>query len=339
MAGSSVWDSLSHPAFPAELDERDRHVGWAALTVVAGTAAGIVGAIIVAILVLAIFFGLMAAGGVLTEAQAVLRRLGEMTTRAETPTNLRDTATALVLLASVNTPAFILPVLAAALIGRRRFLAYLNRFSRFRWSLLAWGMGLMSVSLLPLFVIGEIIEPTSTGVPIMLQTHDLAGRLLFLLVAVGCLLPAAAAEEVLFRGWLLRQSMAFLRNPWAAMAVNGVLFAAMHMNPNLDDSFQLAMMGVAFCYMALRFGGIEFAIGAHAINNILIVLFFQALPLAGAERHPFSITVFLSAFLVPAACLATTELVLRWQPLRNLVSVDVSSMPRVATDETARDFD
>ena len=38
------------------------------------------------------------------------------------------------------------------------------------------------------------------------------------------LIPAAAAEEIVFRGWLLRESAAVARNPVFLMVVNGVLF-------------------------------------------------------------------------------------------------------------------
>lgn len=333
MAGPPLLESLTAPAFPAALDDRDRHVGWLIATIGAGVVAGLVAALVFVIVVTLVFAVLMGASGQLGAVQGLVARLSELTRDPNIVLTWRDSVMALVLLASVNTPAFIVPVIVAALIGRRAFRLYLTAATRFRWRVLAWGLILMPLTLLPLFMVGEMLDPTSHGAPVLRLAQDLPGRLGFVLITFACLIPAAAAEEVLFRGWLLRQSLAFLKNPWAAMAINGVLFAAMHLNPNLDDSFQLAMMGVAFVYMSLRLGGIEFAIGAHAINNILIVLFFQPLPLTGAEAHPFSISTFLGAFLVPAACFATTELVVRWPLLREMVGLDAPG-PALAPAET-----
>jgi membrane protease YdiL (CAAX protease family) len=332
MAERGLLDSLNHPLFPSAIDARDRHVGWFALTIPTGLIGGLVAAIIIAVVVMVVFVAVMAAGGHMGDAQGVFRRLAELSQNSHLPMTWQDTITALVLLASANTPAFIIPVFIAALVGRRSFRLYLTSMPRFRWNLMLWAMLLMSGALLPIFILGEIIEPTSTGIPLLTLAPDMPHRLGFTVIAFACLLPAAAAEEVLFRGWLLRQSLAFMRNPWAALVLNGILFAAMHLNPNLDDSFQLAMMGVSFVYMAYRLGGIEFAIGAHAINNILIVLFFQPLPLAGAERHPFSLATLLGGLLVPAACLAVTELVVRWPPLRRLVGFETPS-PVLAAQE------
>lgn len=332
MAEPGLLDSLTHPAFPPAIDARDRHFGWFCLTVVVGFFSAIVFAFLFALIGVIVTAVVLIASGHGGDIQAVMRQITTLLTSGHDPTNLQQTATALIVLAALNTPTFVLPVMLAALLGRRSFRLYLTQAKRFRWRLLLSGMVLMSLSLLPIFIIGEIIEPTSTGIPLLTQATDLPGRLAFVAIAFACLIPAAAAEEILFRGWLLRQSMAFLRNPWVAMAINGVLFAAMHLNPNLDDSFQLAMMGVAFCYMAFRFGGIEFSIGAHAINNILIVIFFQSIPLASPPHHPFSLMTALGGFLVPAACIATTELIMRWPRLRRLVGAE-PPQPVVAVEE------
>ena len=327
MAGPRLLESLQAPAFPSAIDERDRQIGRMFATIGLGVVAGLTAAIVLVVALVFVFTIVMAASGHAGAVQDLVARLSVLSRDTHAVLSWSDTVTALALLASVNTPAFIVPVFVAALIGRRAFRLYLTAAARFRWRLLAWGLVLMPLTLLPLFIVGELLEPTGHGAPVLNLAADLPGRLGFVAIAFACLVPAAAAEEILFRGWLLRQSQALFGNVWAALAINGVLFAAMHMNPNLDDSFQLGMMGVAFAYMSIRLGGIEFAIGAHAINNILIVLFFQPLPLTPAQAHPFSLATFLGAFLVPAACFVTTELVLRWPVLRRLTGVDAGGAP------------
>jgi membrane protease YdiL (CAAX protease family) len=96
---------------------------------------------------------------------------------------------------------------------------------------------------------------------------------------------AAAAEEVVFRGWLLKQMGAFTRNPALLIAINGLLFSAIHFDPNLDAFLVRLAMGVGLAWMTLRLGGIEFAIGAHAANNIVILLFIQPMSLKPDTPH------------------------------------------------------
>ena len=334
MAQPGLLQSLNDPAFPAQIDAKDRHFGWFALTVIAGLGAAVMAALAIGILASVIFAAGMTASGHADTLAALLRRFAYLMENPRTTLTYADSLSVMILLGVVNTPAFIAPVLLAGVIGRRAIRLYFTAFPKIRWAQIGWAMLIMGVVLLPIFAISEVIQPTpgDPGIPVLTLTQDAGLRITFMLVSLFCLLPAAAAEEILFRGWLLRQSMAFVRSPWIAFAVNGVLFAAMHMNPNLDDSFQLAMMGVAFCYMAFRFGGIEFAIGAHAINNLLIVWFFSPLPLAN-DTHPFSWTTVAAGFLVPAACVIVTEVVLRWEPLRRLVGAEAPPPTTLATSE------
>ena len=104
---------------------------------------------------------------------------------------------------------------------------------------------------------------------------NLVGRSLYAIIAIALLILASAAEELVFRGWLLKHSAAYIRNPVALMALNGLLFAAIHLDPNLDAFLVRAAMGAGLTWMALRLGGIELGIGAHAANNVVIVLLLR----------------------------------------------------------------
>ncbi len=91
------------------------------------------------------------------------------------------------------------------------------------------------------------------------------------LMAVG-LLIAAAAEEVAFRGVLLRLTALVIRHPLILCLINGLLFSALHLDPDPVGFVARALSGAIWTWAALRLGGLEFATGAHLANNLLISL-------------------------------------------------------------------
>jgi membrane protease YdiL (CAAX protease family) len=104
--------------------------------------------------------------------------------------------------------------------------------------------------------------------------------LLFLPVAVA-IVPLY--EELLFRGLLL----GWLRRRlpvWAAVALNSVIFAAVHDN-NLNlglvgwlDFTQRAVIGVALAWLALRFGSLRGPVLMHAATNLIAGLYSVLFP-------------------------------------------------------------
>jgi hypothetical protein len=75
-------------------------------------------------------------------------------------------------------------------------------------------------------------------------------------------------------------------------------------------------MGAGFVYMTLRLGGVEFSTGAHAANNILIVLFIQPLSLKPTPSTGVSAdSLFQDVFLL-ASYVIMAEVAARWAPLR-----------------------
>jgi len=136
--------------------------------------------------------------------------------------------------------------------------------------------------------------------------------------AVVFLVIAAGVEELLCRGWLLKQTAAWSRNVWVMLIVNGLLFSAMHL-PDIDPNAFVgrALMGIGFVYMTLRTGGIEFSTGAHAANNALLILFVQTPPLNIPPPEKFNPLEVLPTLLAVAGYVLITEIVVRWAPLRD----------------------
>jgi membrane protease YdiL (CAAX protease family) len=181
----------------------------------------------------------------------------------------------------------------------------------------------MSTVLVVLWLLG-VTPPTP---PVLSLASTSVGRATYVAFAVALLVLAAAAEEVVFRGWLLKQMGAFTRNPALLIAINGLLFATIHFDPNLDAFLVRAAMGVGLTWMTLRTGGIELAIGAHAANNIVILLLIRPLSLQPDTPHPFQATSLVTALAMAVGYVGVAEAVVRWP----VVTGWIASLRRPAT--------
>jgi membrane protease YdiL (CAAX protease family) len=135
---------------------------------------------------------------------ASAERLMEMIGRGETPTGLTQIAFVISLLAFVNGGMALAFVGVAALLHRRRLTSYFTAAPRFRWRLLLLGLGLFAVTIGPLLLASAALDPKAPGAPILAISPDLAGRLTYAAMVVSLFLIAAAAEELVFRGWLVK---------------------------------------------------------------------------------------------------------------------------------------
>lgn len=201
------------------------------------------------------------------------------------PNDLENLASTLVML-GILTPVV---AFTAWLIQRRppwSVASVLNRI-RWKWLLLAClpGLGYLALSYL-LGTLVELVFPTADPV----QTDDGAwvGFAAFIGPALLILLLVpfqSAAEEFVFRGWLVQTIGAYaprsdarnavtrvlwrvLRTPWPALVVSSALFVSAHGYTGwaMADIFLFAM---TVGWLTVRTGGIEAAIALHALNNLL----------------------------------------------------------------------
>jgi membrane protease YdiL (CAAX protease family) len=100
------------------------------------------------------------------------------------------------------------------------------------------------------------------------------------LVAVLLLTPLqSAAEELVFRGYLMQGIGLLTRRPLAIAAASSVVFTLPHlMNPEVEH-YGIAIMaanyftiGMLLATATLRDGRLELAIGLHAVNNVFLAL-------------------------------------------------------------------
>lgn len=325
-----VQQELETSSFLSDLGARDRSFGRLALTIALGllTAA-------VCIVVLMIVGGIATAFYLASSGQDPAQFMAMVTRVIQDPKHVlsfQETMLVLIFLGVANSLLFLSPVLTASLIAKRPFRAYITASSRFRWKLMLAGVGLFILVLGPVLAVGAWLDPSMPTYPMFRLTETAGQRLAYVLIGILCLFPAAFAEEVLFRGWLLKQIGAFTRNIWVLLLINGALFSLMHA-PDIGPSAFLArtIMGAGFCYMVLRLGGLEFATGAHAANNILLLLFIQPLTIVPEPGQPFVPLMAIGALVEAAGYVLITEIVLRWPALREWTSAVVT--PRVIQAE------
>lgn len=139
---------------------------------------------------------------------------------------------------------------------------------RIRWGWLMTCFGISVVAVFGFFGIGVILEGPEA------YELSLQPGWLVLLVLIIVVTPfQAAGEEYAFRGILLRGVAALIPHRRVALVVGAVvssaLFALVHgaADPWLNLTYFL--MGLMFCHLTWRTGGLEAAIAMHAANNLI----------------------------------------------------------------------
>lgn len=140
---------------------------------------------------------------------------------------------------------------------------------RLRWRWL--GLTAVIASVISIVTIGgsllvtQLTDPSQVRGPSQIDT-----RVVVALVAVVLVVPfQSAAEEYLFRGYLLQ-----LVGTWTRFAVVGVLvttplFVAGHLY-DVWGLLDVGLFGLTAAVLTIRTGGLEAAIAAHAANNVLL---------------------------------------------------------------------
>lgn len=190
----------------------------------------------------------------------------------DSPDRLYRESAFLVILASTLMGAALVILAAGSIMHGRPI-------SDFQWpgrkpslQLMFTGFLLMVLISLLLWPTGWLIEGRISPAPVLNGLYAPDSRILYLLVASLMVFIAAAAEEIVFRGVLLRTLGGLTRRAWLLVLVNGLIFALIHLDPDPVAFAARAVSGAIWTWAALRLGGIEFAVGAHWANNLVIVL-------------------------------------------------------------------
>lgn len=164
--------------------------------------------------------------------------------------------------------------LAAAIAYRQPLSGFL--WPRRRFDLTQFGVGLIAMIAVAVMLIPYYVWRGSEWAPPIADSLYLDWtRPAYVLLTAAGLLLAAAAEEVFCRGVMLRLTALVIRHPLILCLVNGVVFSALHLDPDPVAFLARMMSGMVWTWAALRLGGLEFAIGAHLANNLVISMLWQ----------------------------------------------------------------
>ena len=313
---SDRWRAIGLARSPLLADMQDAQGGWWRLPL--GFASGL----IAGGLALAIVLAVLAIGAMIGTGPARFAAWGQgmqVYFKSGAAPDFKMTMMILLSLSVLNGGLALVLVLVASLIGERKYRLSFTTARRWRWSQLAIGLLLNLLLLGPLMAIDVWHGDTQAKFPLLTLTHSPAEIATYLGVAIVCLIVAAGAEELVFRGWFLRNSAALVRLTWIFLPLNGLLFSAAHGDFDPNAFIDRTAAGLGLAYMALRLGGIEFSTGAHAANNLLIVLFIEPLTLATPPPMPFDPWTLGESLIGLVIAVGGVELALRWSVLRALM--------------------
>lgn len=214
---------------------------------------------------------------------ALRDQLADLAPLPDTPFRLiGESLQTLVFAAAIGAVAFGI-LQAAAMTYRRPLKDFLWPGRRFDAGQL--GIGFLAMACISIITIPFYLATGSEWAPPILDPQYLdRTRLIYVLAMVAGLLVAAAAEEVVCRGVLLRLTGLITRRPLVLCLINGVVFSAIHLDPDPIAFIARALSGGVWTWAALRLGGLEFGIGAHLANNLIISLFWQPFSEASTDR-------------------------------------------------------
>ena len=128
-------------------------------------------------------------------------------------------------------------------------------------------------------IVATLVYRLILGVEVTFQTPDLLVFLPFALIALVLTPIQAGFEEVLFRGYIMQGLSLLTRNRIVLALVTSVLFTLPHLANPEPEAYGFAIYilaiissGLVFAALTLLDGGIELAVGYHAINNLFIGL-------------------------------------------------------------------
>ena len=91
---------------------------------------------------------------------------------------------------------------------------------------------------------------------------------------VGLLAPLA--EEMVFRGAILRSLLRWKSNPWVGIVISAILFAVIHMNPaQMPHAF---LVGLLLGWMYWRTDSIVPGVVYHWVNNTVAYILYNIYP-------------------------------------------------------------
>lgn len=313
----------SPPAFLAAIDRRKERSWWRILLTLLLLGVGfLVMSFVtfgVAIGLGAVLLGAFGAGGA-GEALEILLAMADPSS-GKIDTLLEETV--MILALGVTFGGLAIGALGVLrLMFGRPMRTWITAAPRFRWKLMLAGLLLHCAVLGVWLIIASALGDDSIKPPLFDGAAPMSVRLAYLAVVLVCLPIAAAFEEILCRGWLMQFTSAFTFNLLPLLLINGLIFSALHRDPDLGRNVSRLVIGMVLSWGALRLGGLEFSIGAHTANNLMIALFVSSLSSNLDTCKATTAGEVVADLLASVAMLVVIEIIARWTPLRRWTGVD-----------------
>ena len=146
------------------------------------------------------------------------------------------------------------------------------------WIVLFWVVLLALGTIIPSIWMLEQIDvevPTAVGRMLTALMGSQWGYL-----AVGILVPIA--EEVVFRGAILRTLQKVFSNSWVAICISALIFGLAHGNmAQLPHAF---LMGLLLGWMYVRTNSIVPGVVLHWVNNSVVFIMYNLMPNSADEK-------------------------------------------------------
>ncbi|MBV6626721.1 MAG: CPBP family intramembrane metalloprotease [Rivularia sp. (in: Bacteria)] len=190
-------------------------------------------------------------------------------------TFLRTPSLQVYLIINIQFLFFLLGIfLSIKWLHQRRFLTLVGADAKIRWQRFLQGFGVWFLIQFIIFAVGYILQPDNLEFAFKPVEW-------FILLAFAIILTPiqTSAEELFFRGYILQGFGLITKQPLILMIINGVLFMLPHLgNPEVQRGLLWMALyyfafGVFCSLLTLKDNRLELALGAHAANNLFIILF------------------------------------------------------------------
>lgn len=164
-------------------------------------------------------------------------------------------------------------LLAVRFIHQRPLHTLLTAWQAFNWQRLWFAAALFFILVAAATLVDVLWHPELFSVTFVWQTF-----LTFLPIALIITPLQAAAEELLFRGYIMQGLGLLGWHPAVPIVGSALLFALAHLtNPEMNESAYLIpllyfLLGLFLAIITVKSQGLELAIGVHAANNLFTVL-------------------------------------------------------------------
>jgi membrane protease YdiL (CAAX protease family) len=175
---------------------------------------------------------------------------------------------------SLSLPGIFSILFPFYLLSRRSTLGFAQefRFATISLPMTALALILSASAILPVEAFSSIFErmrPPDADYTSFILSIKPKGTPSFISIALGVVLVAAVAEELLFRGFIQRIFQRNMNGP-LAVALAGILFSLSHFNPPVIPG--VAALGILYGYIFFKTGNLWYSIMGHALFNLVTLV-------------------------------------------------------------------